>query len=119
MVISALRKEEEYFSSFGHLISSIKHYFSFSANSLAHSLAKHARTIDSFSMWMEDVSPQVADVLLADCGWFWFYKVEVGFSKKKTIFLNLNPDKTNEKEYWIFKIKDKLKKKFILTATID
>ena len=88
-------------------------------NSLAHTLAKHARTIDGFYMWMEDVPPQVADVLLVDCGWFWFYKVEVGFSKKKTIFLNLNPDKTNEKEYWIFKIKDKLKKKFILTATID
>ena len=78
MVISALRKEEESFSSFGHLICSIKHYLAFcncfsfshtrrSGNSLAHSLAKHARTIDGFSMWMEDVPPQVVDVLLADC----------------------------------------------------
>ena len=79
MVISILRKEEKSFSSIGHLISSIKHYlvfcncFSFShtrksGNSLTHSLAKHARTIDSFSMLMEDIPPQVADVLLADCG---------------------------------------------------
>ena len=29
MVISTLRKEEESFSSFGHLISSIKHYLAF------------------------------------------------------------------------------------------
>ena len=51
VVISALRKEDESFSSFGYLICSIKHYlaffncFSFShtrrlGNSLAHSLAK-------------------------------------------------------------------------------
>ena len=81
MVISALRKEEESFSSFGHLVSSIKHYLhscnciSFShtrrtGNSIAHSLAKHARLIDGFSVWMEGVPPQVADVLLADFGLF-------------------------------------------------
>ena len=79
MVISALRKEEESFSSFGHLISSIKHYLyscnciSFShthrsGNSVAHSSAKLARDIDEFSVWMEDVPPQVNDVLLADFG---------------------------------------------------
>ena len=79
VVISALRKEEESFSSFGHLISSTKHSlafcncFSFShtrrlGNSLAHSFAKHTRTIVGFSMWMEDVPPEVVDVLLADCG---------------------------------------------------
>ena len=79
MVISALRKEDESFSSFGHLVSSIKHYLhscnciSFShtrraGNSIAHSLAKHARLIDGFSVWMEDVPPQVADVLLVDFG---------------------------------------------------
>ena len=79
VVISTLRKEEESFSSFGYLICSIKHYIAFcncfsfshtrrSGNSLAHSLAKLARTIDGFSLWMEDVPPQVADVLLADCG---------------------------------------------------
>ena len=79
VVILALRKEEESFSSFGHMFSSIKHYLGFcncfsfshtrrSGNSLGHSLAKHARTIVGFSMWMEDVPPQVVDVLLADCG---------------------------------------------------
>ena len=79
VVISALRKEEEYFSSFGHLICSIKHYlvfcncFSFShtrrlGNSLAHSLAKLARTIEGFSLWMKDIPPQIDDILLSDCG---------------------------------------------------
>ena len=79
VVISALRKEEEYFSSFGHLICSIKHYLAFcncfsfshtrrSGNSLAHSLAKLARTIEGFSLWMKDIPPQIDDILLADCG---------------------------------------------------
>ena len=79
VVISALRKEEESFSSFGHLISSIKHYLhscnciSFShtcrsGNLVAHSLAKLARHIDEFFVWMEDVPPQVNDILLADFG---------------------------------------------------
>ena len=79
VVISALRKEEESFSSFGHLISSIKHYLhscsciSFShtrrsGNSIAHSLAKFAKHLVDLSVWMEDVSPQVHDVLLTDYG---------------------------------------------------
>ena len=79
VVISTLRKEEESFSSFGHLISSIKHYLhscfciSFShtrrsGNSAAHSLAKFAKYIVDRSVWMEDVPPQVNDVLLADYG---------------------------------------------------
>nr|XP_023905622.1 uncharacterized protein LOC112017406 [Quercus suber] len=79
VVISTLRKEEEPFSSFGHLISSIKHYllscncifFSHtcrSGNLVAHSLAKRARLIDGFSVWMKDISSQVADILLANFG---------------------------------------------------
>ena len=79
VVISTLRKEEESFSSFGHLISSIKHYLhscsciSFShthrsGNSVAHSLAKFAKHLVDISVWMEDVPPQVHDVLLADYG---------------------------------------------------
>ena len=79
VVISALRSKEESLSSFGHLISSIKHYLvscncvSFfhirrSGNSVAHFLAKHAKTIEGVSVWMEDVPPQIADVLLADLG---------------------------------------------------
>ena len=61
VVISALRNKEESFSSFGHLISSIKHglvycnCISFShtrrlGNSVAHFLAKLVKTIDSFLM---------------------------------------------------------------------
>ena len=79
VVISALRKEEESLSSFGHLIFSIKYSLAFcncfsfshtrrSGTSFAHCLAKYARTIVGFSMWMEDVPPQVVDVLLADYG---------------------------------------------------
>ena len=79
VVISTLRKEEESFSSFGHLISSIKHYLhscsciSFShtrrsGNSVTHSLAKLVKNIVDFSIWMEDVPSQVNDVLLADIG---------------------------------------------------
>ena len=94
VVISALRKEEESFSSFGHLISSIKHFlhsctcisFSYthkSGKSVAHSLEKHARHIDGFFVWMEDVPPQVNDVLLADFGWFQFINSDDGFSKEK------------------------------------
>ena len=32
---------------------------------------------------MEDVPPQVNDVLLADFGWFQFINLDDGFSKKK------------------------------------
>ena len=81
VVISALRSEEESLSSIGHLISSIKHYLvscncvSFfyirkSGNSVAHFLAKHAKTILGVFVWMEDVPSQVANVLLANFGWF-------------------------------------------------
>ena len=95
VVISALRSKEESLSSFGHLISSIKHYLvscncvSFfhirrSGNSVAQFLAKHAKSIDDVFMWMEDVPPQVADVLLAD---FSFIKFEAGFSKKKKLYI--------------------------------
>ena len=79
MVILALRREEKSFSSFGHLISSIKHYlvscnciyFSHthrSGNSVAHFLAKHVRTIDGFFVWTKDVPSQIIDVILANLG---------------------------------------------------
>ena len=59
VVISALRNKEESFSSFGHLISSIKHGLVYcncisfshtrrSRNLVAHFLAKLVKTIDSF-----------------------------------------------------------------------
>ena len=61
VVISALRSKEESLSSFGHLISSIKHYLVScncvslfhirrSGNSVAHFLAKHTKSIDGVSM---------------------------------------------------------------------
>ncbi|XP_050259880.1 uncharacterized protein LOC126704942 [Quercus robur] len=79
VVISALRKKEDSFSSFGHLISSVKQILvncnciSFShtrrsGNSVAHSLAKFAKTIDGVLVWMEDVPPPILDVLLVDFG---------------------------------------------------
>ena len=34
-------------------------------------------------MWMEDVPPQVSDVLLANFGWFQYLYDEDGFSKKE------------------------------------
>ena len=79
VVISALRKKEDSFSSFGHLISSVKQILvncnciSFShtrrsGNSVAHSLTQFAKTIDGVLVWMEDVPPPVSDVLLTDFG---------------------------------------------------
>ena len=37
-------------------------------NLVAHSLAKFAKHLVDLSVWMEDVPPQVHDVLLADFG---------------------------------------------------
>ena len=79
LIISALRSEEESFTSFGHLISSIKQSLgsfsciSFShthksSNSLAHNLAQYARHIDALTVWMEDVPPQLHHVLVTDFG---------------------------------------------------
>ena len=79
VVISALKKKEDSFSSFGHLISSVKQFLVYcncisfshtrrSGNSIAHSLAIFAKTIDGVLVWMEDVPPPVSDVLLADFG---------------------------------------------------
>ncbi|XP_030970588.1 uncharacterized protein LOC115990962 [Quercus lobata] len=79
LIISALRSEEESFTSFGHLISSIKQSLgifsciSFShthrlGNSLAHNLAQYAIHIDALTVWMEDVPPQLHHVLVTDFG---------------------------------------------------
>ena len=68
LIISALRSREESFTSFGHLISSIKQSLGiFSCisflhtrrlgNSLTHNLAHYARHIDALTVWMEDVPP--------------------------------------------------------------
>ena len=79
LIISALQSEEKSFTSFGHLISSVKQSLevfsciSFShthrsGNSLAHNLAQYARRIDAFTVWMEDVPPQLHHVLVTDFG---------------------------------------------------
>ena len=79
LIISAFRSEEESFTSFGHLISSIKQRLvifsciSFShtrrtGNSLAHNLAQYARYIDIFTVWIEDVPPHLHHVIVTDFG---------------------------------------------------
>ena len=79
LIISVLRSEEESFTSFGHLISSIKQSLgifsciSFShthrtGNFLAHNLAQYARHIDTFTVWIEDVPPHLHHVIVTDFG---------------------------------------------------
>nr|XP_023890194.1 uncharacterized protein LOC112002269 [Quercus suber] len=78
LIISALRSEEESFTSFGHLISSVKQnfevfsYISFSltrrsGNSLAHNLVQ-SRLMDALTVWMKDVPPQLHHALVTDFG---------------------------------------------------
>ena len=38
----------------------------------------------SYSVRMKDVPPQIADILLANFGWFQVFNVEADFSKKKS-----------------------------------
>ena len=79
LIILALRSEEESFTSFDHLIFSIKQSLgifsciSFShthrtGNSLAHNLAQYARHIDTLMVCMEDVPPHLHHVLVTDFG---------------------------------------------------
>ena len=93
VIISALRSKEESFTSFGHLISSIKQSLgifsciSFShthrtGNSLTHNLAQYTRHIDALTVWIENVPPQLHHVLITNFGWFnkvssaWFSKIK-------------------------------------------
>ena len=79
LIISALQSEDESFTFFGYLISSIKHSLeifsciSFSqtrriGNPLTHNLAQYVRHIDALTVWMENVSLQLHHVLLTDFG---------------------------------------------------
>ena len=79
LIISALRSKEESFTSFGHLISSIKQSLgifsciSFShthrtGNSLTHNLAQYTRHIDALTVWIENVPPQLHHVLITNFG---------------------------------------------------
>ena len=79
VIIKALKSEEVSFASFGHLISAAKvslvafSSISFShthrlANSATHNLAKHAKYVSSYSVWMKSAPFHLIDVLLADFG---------------------------------------------------
>ena len=75
--ITALKCEDQSFTSFRHLISEVKFYakffqsFSFShicrqGNSIAQNFTKHLRHVSSLLVWIEDVPPTLNNVLLAD-----------------------------------------------------
>ncbi|XP_065638616.1 uncharacterized protein LOC136071366 [Quercus suber] len=78
VVIKALKHSDDSLSSFGHILASAKTLtdvkcitFSHtrrSGNAVAHNLAKHARHVLGFKVWMEDVPPHLHSVLIADYG---------------------------------------------------
>ena len=78
-VIKILNSEEESFSPFDHILASAKYLTDTSriscshvrriGNFVAHNLAKHARHVSGYKVWMEDVPPHLFSVLLADSGW--------------------------------------------------
>ena len=78
VVIKALKRNDESLSSFGHILASAKtltnvNCISFShtrriGNAIAHNLAKHARHVIGFKVWMGDVPPRLHSILLADYG---------------------------------------------------
>ena len=78
-IIKAMRSEEESLSTYGHLIAAVRQIMDgFSSlsfthtrregNNLAHKLARHARSVSGYLVWMEDVPPQLQNVLQADFG---------------------------------------------------
>ena len=78
VVIKALKSKDDSLSSFGHILASAKtltdvNCITFShtrriGNAVAHNLAKHARHVIGFKVWMEDVPPHLHYVLFADYG---------------------------------------------------
>ena len=78
MVIKALKRNDDSFLYFGHILASAKtlidvNCITFShacriGNAFAHNLEKHARHVIGFKVWMEDVPPHLHSVLLADYG---------------------------------------------------
>lgn len=77
VVIIALRSEEESLSCFGYLISlttqslDVFHSIIFSCtrrsrNSITYNLAKYARHVSNFFVWMKDIIPHLHYVLLTD-----------------------------------------------------
>ena len=77
-VIIALKRNDDSLSEFGHILASAKtltdvNCITFSHtrridNAVAHNLAKHARHVIGFKVWMEDVPSHLHSVLCADYG---------------------------------------------------
>ena len=77
-MIKTLNSEEDNLSPFEHILTAAKKItdttsISFShvpkvGNSVIHNLTKHARDVNSYLVWMEDVPPHLYSVLLADSG---------------------------------------------------
>ena len=77
-VIKALKRNDDSLSDFGHILASAKtltdvNCITFShtrriGNAVAHNLAKHARHVIGFKVWMEDVPSHLHSVLCADYG---------------------------------------------------
>ena len=77
VVIKALKNEKESLATFGHLIFAARPTIdafcnlSFShthrqVNIIAHNLIRHAKHVSGYLVWMEDVPPQLQNVLQAD-----------------------------------------------------
>ena len=78
-VINSLRSKEASFSLFGHLLESAKSMLGSSTciifshvrrsgNKIAHNLARHVRNVRGLSVWVEDVPPDLVNVLFAEPG---------------------------------------------------
>ena len=77
-VITALKRNDDSLSEFGHILASAKsltdvNCITFShtrriGNAIAHNLAKHARHVIGFKVWMEDVPSHLHSVLCVNYG---------------------------------------------------
>ena len=79
VVINTLQSTEASLPTYDHLLESAKSalvtskciafsHICRSGNRVAHNLAKHARHVRGLSVWMEDISPRLYDVLFANPG---------------------------------------------------
>nr|XP_023897448.1 uncharacterized protein LOC112009346 [Quercus suber] len=77
ILMNALKSNSHSLAQFGHIVNDI-HYLAFQfpmisfshvrrhCNSVAHSIARRALSFSSLQVWMEDVPPEIADVLQTD-----------------------------------------------------
>ena len=76
VVIKALKSNDDSLSSFGHILASAKILTDVNCitffhtrrigNTVVHNLAKHARHVVGFKVWIENVSPHLHSILFAD-----------------------------------------------------